>query len=333
MEIRKLNSLRFLAAFIVFTSHYTNVTGMLNGTLGHGAGQMGLMLFFILSGFLMSYLYMKREFNRIEVRKFVVARIARIVPLFLFLVLLTYYLYLLGLRPLYGIDSLSDVIECLTLLRCDSLMWTLPVEIHFYMLFVLLWCVASKNVLYSFFFMAAAYYVVFAFGYPEFEGSFGIINYNVRTLLCLHYFFVGVVFGQLYGRWTPKVKSGFFVLSLLIIPLLFPYIFGEIFSTYHRYWKSIEVLFCMSLVFFTILFLVPDDNPILSNKVGDYLGKISYSMYLLHPLSFKVLRGPAREHFGVFFFICLALTIAISTASYYLIERPCRKAIRERFGA
>lgn len=333
MKIRKLNTLRFLAAFIVFTSHYTNVTGILGGFLGHGTGQMGVMLFFILSGFLMSHLYIKREFRGEEVRAFVVARIARVIPLFLFLVIFSYYFYLLGTRSLYGIQTFPDILSHLTLLKCNSVMWTLPVEIHFYVLFILIWWISSKNIPYSFFFMAVVYYVVFAFGYPEFEGSVGFLDYNVRTLLFLHYFFAGVVFGQLYGRWESKVKSGFFVSALLIVPILFPYIFWALFNTYHTYWKSIEVLFVMSFVFFTILFLVPDDNPILSNKIGDFLGKISYSIYLLHPLSFKILRGAAREHFGAFFFVCLALTIAVSTASYYIIEKPCRKAIRGRFGA
>jgi peptidoglycan/LPS O-acetylase OafA/YrhL len=76
MEIRKLNMLRGIAALIVVVSHYSNSTNILHGILGHGAGQIGVMIFFILSGFLMSYLYMDTAFNRNEIATFMIARIA-----------------------------------------------------------------------------------------------------------------------------------------------------------------------------------------------------------------------------------------------------------------
>jgi hypothetical protein len=47
VEIRKLNSLRGLAALIVVISHFSNHSHLFNGMLGQGAGQLGVMLFFI----------------------------------------------------------------------------------------------------------------------------------------------------------------------------------------------------------------------------------------------------------------------------------------------
>ena len=38
----------------------------------------------------------------------------------------------------------------------------------------------------------------------------------------------------------------------------------------------------MAAIFSILVFLVPDGNPILENRVGDHLGKVSYSLYLLH---------------------------------------------------
>jgi peptidoglycan/LPS O-acetylase OafA/YrhL len=61
MEIRKLNSLRGLAALIVLVSHYSNESGLLGRALGIGAGQFGVMIFFPLSSFLISYLYLDRQ--------------------------------------------------------------------------------------------------------------------------------------------------------------------------------------------------------------------------------------------------------------------------------
>lgn len=49
----ELDGLRGLAAYIVLVSHASNMTGLWGTLLGNGAGQFGVMLFFVLSGFLM----------------------------------------------------------------------------------------------------------------------------------------------------------------------------------------------------------------------------------------------------------------------------------------
>jgi len=53
--IHTLTGLRGLAALIVFVSHSANV-GLLPHFFGTGFGQVGVMIFFLLSGFLMSHL-------------------------------------------------------------------------------------------------------------------------------------------------------------------------------------------------------------------------------------------------------------------------------------
>jgi len=80
-----------------------------------------------------------------------------------------------------------------------------------------------------------------------------------------------------------------------------------------------------------------------NNRILQYLGKISYSIYLMQiflqePFS-KGLRLPGVQGFGrgkqniefgpglVFCLIYLILLIAISSLTYYGIEQPCRKWI------
>ena len=45
LEIRKLNTLRGLAALIVFITHFSDITHWLDGALGGGSGAYGVMLF------------------------------------------------------------------------------------------------------------------------------------------------------------------------------------------------------------------------------------------------------------------------------------------------
>jgi peptidoglycan/LPS O-acetylase OafA/YrhL len=70
-----------------------------------------------------------------------------------------------------------------------------------------------------------------------------------------------------------------------------------------------------------------------------WLGMISFSVYLLHPLVFDAYRSvPAlhRTHTlpvqGLMFAGCVAVIIGLSTATYYLVERPMQRLGRRLSG-
>jgi peptidoglycan/LPS O-acetylase OafA/YrhL len=96
----------------------------------------------------------------------------------------------------------------------------------------------------------------------------------------------------------------------------------------HGMWQDVGVLFSVSFVFFFLVFLVPDKNILLSNRIGDFIGKISYSLYLLHQPVLHQLEKPANEQPEIFLVIFLGVSIIISYMSYLIIENPSRKAIR-----
>jgi peptidoglycan/LPS O-acetylase OafA/YrhL len=77
-----LDGLRALAMQIVVVSHVSNAIDLWDRLLGDGAGQIGVMLFFVLSGFLMGRLYLDKPFNRATLWNFVVRRFARLAPMF-----------------------------------------------------------------------------------------------------------------------------------------------------------------------------------------------------------------------------------------------------------
>jgi peptidoglycan/LPS O-acetylase OafA/YrhL len=97
-------------------------------------------------------------------------------------------------------------------------------------------------------------------------------------------------------------------------------------------WKDVGVLFCVSFVFFSVVFLVPDKNIFLSNYIGDFLGKISYSLYLLQYPVIWQLENQAKEKPEIFLIIFLIVLIVISYISYLIIECPTRRTIRTIMG-
>lgn len=146
LEIRKLNSLRGLAALIVFVAHFSDATHWLDGKLGGAAGQYGVMLFFLLSGFLMSYLYFDREFNRGNIKRYLLARAGRILPLYLLVVFGSYLLSVVGAQGLYEITDLHSLMAHLLFVYGESVLWSISPEVQFYAVFVGFWFLASTRV-------------------------------------------------------------------------------------------------------------------------------------------------------------------------------------------
>ena len=153
----------------------------------------------------------------------------------------------------------------------------------------------------------------------------------------LPYFVVGMAIGMLYLRWQAPARWRHhgFVAALGLLLLLYPAIFERLTGWSYGQgggespmWFLPLLLLAMSAIFFALVFLVPDGNPVLEHRLGDYLGNISYSMYLLHfPILLAMEQfGLARGAGGLLLF--LALTMLASTLTYRFFERPMRLRIR-----
>ncbi|GAA80909.1 hypothetical protein P20495_3431 [Pseudoalteromonas sp. BSi20495] len=83
----------------------------------------------------------------------------------------------------------------------------------------------------------------------------------------------------------------------------------------------------MSTVFFCVVFLVPNNNIVLANKIGDFLGKVSYSFYLLHmPIIGIVNKLNLNNELKLL--LSLSLSVFFAYISYVFFERPIANKIR-----
>lgn len=341
-EIRRLNAIRGLAVLIVLVSHYSNVSGIFGAMFG-GSGHFGVMLFFLLSAFLMTHLYYDFTPTREKLRAFAVARIARVIPLFLFLVLLSFALTNLAPKEVskifYDIPDAAELLSHLLLLSGTSVLWTIPPEIHFYVVFALLWWakpVLGRLIILILLVLTALFFLTsISKGFRMYFSLPGIgdIYFSLALLKVYPYFCMGMLFGLLHRQWSApeRWRSGLFLLTLAVIPFLYPKVFTHFTGATLTGWEDPLIFVVVCTLFFALVFLVPDHNVVLENRVGDFLGKVSYSVYLLHypVLLFVKQLGLAHGISGAVIF--LALTLLVSELSFRFLEAPARTWFRSKF--
>jgi peptidoglycan/LPS O-acetylase OafA/YrhL len=101
-------------------------------------GQLGVMLFFCLSGLLMAELYLRQDATWASVWNFVRARFAKIFPLFATVVVGSALIYHFDTRFPFQLDAVAAT-KHLLLFGDGLTMWSISVEFQFYAMFVGLW--------------------------------------------------------------------------------------------------------------------------------------------------------------------------------------------------
>jgi peptidoglycan/LPS O-acetylase OafA/YrhL len=128
-----LNGLRFIAAFLVIAHHVEQIKSIygLDSYWGRSpfitiVGDLGVVLFFVLSGFLITYLLLEeeRKTNSIKVGNFYFRRVLRIWPLYFLTILLA--LFVLPNLSLFILPGYEK----------DVIYEQLPSKILFYLLFL-----------------------------------------------------------------------------------------------------------------------------------------------------------------------------------------------------
>ena len=330
-KISRLNALRGFAALIVMVSHFSNGTGVFGKLLGDGAGQVGVMLFFVLSGFLMSYLYVAKEPTFKNVFNFFVARFARIAPLFIFVVLVAYVMTTFFQLPgFYKMQGVGNLVSHLLLLKGNNVLWTIPVEIHFYMLFALFWWM-TKRFRGAWLFLLAALLWMCVRPIPRIEFSVAGHALGIGIFSYINFFILGVLFGAVFRAVNPllKYKNKYWVLSLSLVLLCFPNV-AKLLGLEIGLWADPRSLLLIGFIFFIILFVVSDDCVLVSNRFTDFLGEISFGLYLMHSIIlYYVLKSSFSGYTKVVLFF--GLSILMASLSYYLLERPTRRMLRRLF--
>jgi peptidoglycan/LPS O-acetylase OafA/YrhL len=313
MRYNSLDGLRGVAAYTVVISHFSNHTDFLGGLLGQGAGQQGVMLFFVLSGFLMARLYADRPFDRQSVVAFFQHRISRVVPLFILVVLTSYFWRATSGShwPLYDIND-QNLVQHLTFWRGWDVFWTIPVEVQFYALFPIFWFAYRKLGASLIPWIGLLIAVLATIGYPR----------TPALLPYLPFFLIGAAISML-PRMDRHAANALFVICAAAYILEFPQIRNALGSFRGGFWESPIYMLLMPALLVAAL-----DSPVADRTLGTrpmrFLGNISYSVYLLHYPVLYALTSLEVANVSLFLAIFLAVTTMVGWLSFRFFELPVR---------
>jgi peptidoglycan/LPS O-acetylase OafA/YrhL len=330
-----LDSLRGIAALLVASQHFLENTSARDTWFlsNFNIGQIGVVVFFILSGMVIPYSLGGSE---APIRRFFISRFFRLYPAYWLSVSLAVLLAYLSHRSVPIGDILLNLTMLQSLFRVPDLFgvyWTLIIELMFYAACVFL-CMGKVLNRTNYTFGISIFLLMAAIGLAIVRS---VLEKKIPVAIPLAMSLM--FFGSLWREASVDANKRAqilcviwvccFMLALPIICLLAyakDYGHGESATSY---------IFSYSTALF--VFLLATTKLKIRSRPIVFLGTISYSIYLLHLVVYSVLSGKisALGGFSIsLFFSYLAMIIVISTTSYFLIEKPSiefgRKIIRSR---
>lgn len=334
-QMGSLDGLRGLAVLWVVLGHMSN-RDLLPIDMKHCA-VYGVYLFFVLSGFLITLPFLVQQDNRLKTpiswKKFFVRRVLRIYPAYI--AVLLFYLALsewLGFIPPSSevYYDLMGVLRHLALLDGQSLHWTIPVEMRFYLLVpvvVGLTAVLSKRLVGKAVLISASLVILLMVQY-----FLSLMTDELSMLFYLPVFLLGVLTSAAHlivrdagNRKVRLLYNAAGWLSLLLVVMTIPSVWQPFGFQVVDFKESpiIHGVMWACMVFCTLKGAGPLSR-VFSLRALRYIGVISFSMYLWHmPVIFFVKKSSMADWSVLYqFSFVVAVTLLLASLSYLWIERP-----------
>lgn len=326
-RIDALTGIRGVAALLVVYSHlvekyFFSVSPLL-------PGEVGVMVFFTLSGFLMAFLYGEKDFNYPAVARYAIARFARIAPAYLFVVVAAYLIYnLVDGHFVYAITH-QNLLRHLAFSGNVSALWSIPPEVQFYVVFVALWFS-----LWAFRRQGNAAFLVamltLVFLMMSYRGSLPGTFVGSK----LHYFFTGTVFGLVRARTRDSSGVAMIgtmqVVLLILLALVGLGVADPHFGSKRAFYESLETALFAGIAVFVFSFDTRLAKALLGNRAIKLCGDCSFSMYLINipVIYFAVKWAHGRAATPAMAVGVTAIILLLAWAMYRTIEMPGSKLLR-----
>jgi peptidoglycan/LPS O-acetylase OafA/YrhL len=341
VRLAQLDTVRMIAIGLVIIEHYGG--GAINSRFPLGAGSLGVGLFFCLSGFLITSIllseFSKGESSKVVLINFYARRFLRLMPPYYAWIAI---LVLLGIEPvasswLWHVAYLSNVWNALGNPMLDF--WSLAVEEQFYLIWPFIILLApTRHRIATIVASTLLLSVLFKFGMAQ----IGYSGNTIQTLLFtnLSELGVGAVVGAMSFRnggafdltwYTPKIDRIFMAICCVAIAIsvLAWYLWGTG-SAYRYYINDFACALPMAwVVIRAAIGFTGTIGRLFDNGVAQYIGRISYGIYLTHNFVPHILRAyfgdMPRPVLGV---ASIVVTFIITSLSWHYFEQPVLKLKR-----
>lgn len=328
----QLDVLRAIAIGLVLIEHFSGPTGI-REHFPCDPGALGVHLFFVLSGFLIS----RNFLNRLDryppgevVSHFYLTRVARLMP--------AYYLTLL-VTFLFGVPEVRNYIFWHVFYSSNYLVssggpitvfWTLGVEEQFYLLLPFLVLACRRNavlvacILIAVGFLARNLVLATPISPWSFEvtilGNFEILGIGVLIGALSHLGY------RLLGPWLTSTA-----MACIIFQSLAWYLWRNGIVQHITFNLTVGVFFAWAVL------IADRGSPGILGWFGRFafvrfVGKISYGIYLMHTFFVYIFQTDfVLSHFGIVPLpvqgvVCLLLSFCVPAISWMLIESPILRA-------
>jgi peptidoglycan/LPS O-acetylase OafA/YrhL len=304
-------------------------------------GAIGVRLFFILSGFLITFLLID-EFEKkgkILIKHFFIRRALRIFPCF--------YAYLIALifLKIFGIiDITSDTIlwaflyiQNFNVFQLENAFssswlvihsWSLSVEEQFYIIYPFIFKLIkpfANNKLHLLIigsFLVGAFFRTFNYSFPNISritgGSF-LMHSDYLIWGCC------IAFGYKKYKEIAFIKISQYKYLFLIIAIIL-----SVFASKYEFVGGFYAIFCGSIILisnayvlvFFLLFPNSGIGKVMEYKPLIFIGKLSYSLYVWQQLFLGSTSLWLKYQFLTIFPVNIVMVIGCALVSYYVIEIP-----------
>jgi peptidoglycan/LPS O-acetylase OafA/YrhL len=336
---KNLDGLRGVAALAVMVFHFfltSELTRSLKDLELYKSitefGQHGVTLFFVLSGFVISRILFNKKGKEGYFGDFYKRRALRIFPLYYLYLIVFFYVFPYFIKGAPNTDFSKQLpvylyLQNMRWLTCfDSIgpghYWSLAVEEHFYLVWPLIvWLVPYRN-------MKGLIIVLIILGLPlKYYFVRNDIDINYNTFARFDQILLGSFLAVLERDNKFQVSKINF--KTIFIALLGLFITGALVYKFQNLFPTVKTLFkynILGLFFFFIIFLLIFTNrnhvfnKFLESKPLQYLGKISYGLYVWHMLALSITVYFGIQLTSINFLIALMITILLAHISYFYYE-------------
>lgn len=303
-------------------------------------GYLGVDIFFVISGYLITSIILKNHIDLLFIKNFLISRAKRILPAYFFVLFIVFiignYLFSSDLSQrfngsvIYGIFFVSNLFfaqeggyfAISNNLKPLLHFWSLSVEIHFYIFWIVFSFVVISLFKKLYFILIIIIFLISLF-IAQYSIDFGKLNaVFLLTPFRLFEFCAGALLCNKFLKINNTLVSNIInVLGWIILSAC-------IYSIFDKEIKHPSLITLLPLI--GVSFIIVSNSSFfekknLINKTLIFIGKISYSLYLVHwpIIIFVKYNFSGQIHYTLKFFL-ICISVLISYLMYKLIEIPFR---------